>query len=454
MVRLLHYSDIENVYDDPTRVGRFAGLISSLSNANSLVVGTGDNTAPGVTSLVSDGRQALDLYRQIGTDVATFGNHDFDYGLAATIDLVADAPQTWVNANIRDSDGDRFGADVGVVPTTTRTVNGSTVGFFGVTDPATPSINPTAADLVFDDPIDAAARAVAELRSKDVDYIVALSHLGAGDDALAEAIDIDVILGGHVHRERIDQINGTVLTRPGVNGHAVLEVTLSGDDVTVKRHDVAGAPVIESVKRSLQHRLESAGVDTVVGHVETPIVRDPETVHGGECRIGNFVADAYRWAADADVGLQNSGGIRSGPPLNGDVTVADFISVIPFEEPIVTAAVTGEELWELFEQLAASTVDFGEDEWWHGHISNATVTWDAAGETLLDAAVNGEPVAEDRTYTVATAEYLLHSDHEFPAIDTHHHVSDHGVQHEVLAEYARQFGITPTVSDRIRFTEP
>jgi len=75
---------------------------------------------------------------------------------------------------------------------------------------------------------------------------------------------------------------------------------------------------------------EEAGLDEVVGHVADPIRRTESTAFRGESRIGNFVADAYRWAADADVGLQNSGGIRGGPPLVGDVSVADLVSVVPF----------------------------------------------------------------------------------------------------------------------------
>ncbi len=39
------------------------------------------------------------------------------------------------------------------------------------------------------------------------------------------------------------------------------------------------------------------------------------SVYEGECQISNFVADAYRWVADADVGLQNSGAIRADRPL-------------------------------------------------------------------------------------------------------------------------------------------
>ncbi|MGM0605659.1 MAG: bifunctional metallophosphatase/5'-nucleotidase [Halobacteriota archaeon] len=450
MVRLLQYSDIENVYDTPERVGRFAGVLSEFNGPDALVVGTGDNTAPGVTSLLTNGRQSIELFETIGTDLETFGNHDFDYGLDATLEIVADSPQTWVATNVRDRHGDRFGSQAGVVPTAIRTVNGESIGFFGLTDPATPSLNPMATELSFDDPIEAAETAVCDLRNEGVDHVVALSHLGSTDERLAERVDVDVILGGHVHRERIDRIDGTLLTRPGVNGHTIVEITLDGTAVTAETHSSAAAPVVESVAESIRELFVDAGVDAVVGHVSEPIERDPETVHGGECRIGNFIADAYRWASDTDVGLQNSGGIRTGPAWDDAVTIADLISVNPFEEPVVSVRVTGDELISAFEQLTGSAVDFGADGWWHGHLSNATVTWSEASDRLLEATVGGEPIDRDQYYTVATPEYILHSDHEFPAIDARHRIDEHGIQHEILAAYAREHGIEPTIDGRIR----
>ncbi|WP_224449276.1 bifunctional metallophosphatase/5'-nucleotidase [Haloprofundus salilacus] len=451
MPRLLHYSDIENVYDDPERAGRLAGLLYSLDGPDSLVVGSGDNTSPGVLALVSKGRQALDFFRAVDSDVETFGNHDFDYGPDATRELVADAPQTWVSTNVRDEAGDRFGRDEGVVPWTVESVGGDDVGFFGVTDPATDSLNPQAAELAFTDPYEAAERAVSELRAEGVDYVVAVSHLGAGDDELARRVDVDAVLGGHVHSERVERVDETLLLRPGVNGRTVLELTLD-DGTRADRHDPneSDAPVDESLVAALRGRLAESGLDTVVARAETPLRRSEEVVFGGECAIGNFVADAYRWAADTDVGLQNSGGIRNGPPLSGEVTVADLVSVVPFAEPVVVAELTGEELLTAFRQASGGIVDFGEPHWWHGHLSGATVRWDDEREELLSACVGGEPVDPERLYRVATAEYLLHGDHEFPVIEERHRAGEFGIQHEILAEYAREVGLSASVEGRIR----
>jgi 2',3'-cyclic-nucleotide 2'-phosphodiesterase (5'-nucleotidase family) len=450
MPRLLHYSDVENVYDDADRAGRLAGCLRTLDAEDAVVCGTGDNTAPGVLALVERGRQALDFFAAAGADADTFGNHDFDFGPDETRALVADAPagQTWVSANVRDEDGDPFGAEAGVVPWTRVETSDGTVGLFGLTDPATHSLNPHAAALSFTDPVAAAERAVDALA--DCDHVVCLSHLGIGDDRIA-ALDVDVVLGGHVHARRADVVDGTLCTRPGANGRVVYEVVLDGDGPRAVRHDPSDYPPYEPLAESLRGRVAAAGLGETVARVDDPIPRDEATVHAGECRIGNFVADAYRTHLDADVGLANTGGIRSGPPLVDEVTVADCISVVPFEEPVVLAEVTGAKLLDAFRQGAGSVVDFGEPDWWHAHVSNAELVWDRGTERLTSAGVGGDAVDPEATYTVALASYLLHSDHEFAAIDERHRAAEGDIQHDVLVDHARAGGLDVGVEGRVRF---
>ncbi len=79
MARLVHYSDIENVFDVPERAARLAGRIRALSGPDAAVVATGDTTAPGVLSLVATGRQIIDFYAATDTALDTFGNHEIGH---------------------------------------------------------------------------------------------------------------------------------------------------------------------------------------------------------------------------------------------------------------------------------------------------------------------------------------------------------------------------------------
>jgi 2',3'-cyclic-nucleotide 2'-phosphodiesterase (5'-nucleotidase family) len=462
--RLLHYSDLENVYDTPDRAGRLAGLLRKLDGDDAIIAGSGDNTSPGVLALVEDGAQALDFFAAVEPDVETFGNHEFDHSHAALKDLVAESPQTWVSANVwADRDrGERFGADAGVVPATVVETAGSSVGFVGVTTERTASINPFAKDLEFTEPVEAARDVLADL---DTDYRVVLSHLGRGDEELAREVEADAILGGHVPTEREDEVAGTLLTRPGDGGSTVLEIDLETGAVT--RHRVADdraheedtnvsgherstdAPFHEGVADAMRERLADAGLDEAVATVEPPIDRAETTLFGGESRLGNFVADAYRWKTGADVGLQNSGGVRTGDALDGGVTAADLVSVTPFEESLVVAEVPGEALRAAFQWAASPDLGFAEDGWWHAQVSGATVAWNPDEYAVESVRVGDNPLDPDRTYSVALSDYLLHTDDEFPSLREDHRVSTAGTQYEVLVEYAREAGIDPEIEGRI-----
>jgi 2',3'-cyclic-nucleotide 2'-phosphodiesterase (5'-nucleotidase family) len=448
-VRLLHYSDIENVHDDPESVGRLAGTIQSLTDDRTLVCGTGDNIAPGVLPLVSRGEIAIDFFEAVSPTVETFGNHDFDFGPDRTAEIIERSPQRWLSANVSRG-GEPF---AGVDQWGIERVGTERVGFFGLTDPTTPSIGDTERALSFSEPISAARRAVGALRERDVDYIVALSHLGRADDRLAAACDIDAVLGGHVHTERIERLDGTVLTRPGSGGGTVLEIELPSGDVT--RHAVADGPIDEDLTARYRDRLAAAGLDTVVGHVTEPIARTDREAFRGESRIGNFVADAYRWGAERAVGtdkpvvgLQNSGGIRTGPPLSGTVTVADLIGLVPFDEPLVVIALTGSELRSVFRE-GSDTPGFGESDWWHAHVSGAQLTYDYDDDVLSNVTVAGEPIDDDRTYRLAVSEFLRHTEVEFPTLTNRPVIERLTTQYEVLIEYARTVGIDPDIEGRI-----
>ncbi|WP_137287551.1 bifunctional metallophosphatase/5'-nucleotidase [Halorussus salinisoli] len=446
--RLVHYSDVENVYDSPERVGRLAGLLRKLRDERDeevILAGSGDNTSPGVLSLVEDGAQALDFFEAVEPDVETFGNHEFDHGFDSLRRLVADSPQTWVSANVwSDRErGERFATDAGVVATTVVETDGADVGFVGVTTERTASINPDATALEFTDPVAAARDALADL---DTDYAVVLSHLGRGDEQLAREVEADAILGGHVPTERRDRIDGTLLTRPGDGGSVVVEVDLAGD---VTRHRVADAPVHEGVAEAMRDRLAETGLNDVVATVEEPIDRAESTLFGGECRLGNLVADAYRWETGADVGLQNSGGVRTGDAVAGEVTAADLVSVTPFEEQVAVAEVSGAELRAAFEWAASPDLGFAESGWWHAHVSGARVAWDSETHAVESVRVGGDPIDPDRTYSVALSDYVLHTDDEFPSLREDHRISVAGIQYEVLVEYARETGVTPEIERRI-----
>jgi 2',3'-cyclic-nucleotide 2'-phosphodiesterase (5'-nucleotidase family) len=386
------------------------------------------------------------LFEAAGTAFETFGNHDFDFGTGRLLDLAAASEPTWLTVNVSRADGDGLETD-GVRATAIREIAGTRVGLFGVTTPLTAETGDRVAGLEFADPVGTGAAAAAALRDRGVDRVVALSHLGRGDADLARAADVDVILGGHRHAARTDRIDGTLLTRPGAGGTAVVEVDLDGPTAT--RHPVDGAPLLDAVAEALRGRTAAEGLDETLARVEPPVARDDATTFGGECRVGNFVADAYRTAVDADVGLANAGGIRDGPALSGAVSRADVLGLVPFEEPLVVAEISGTRLRTALAQGAGRdpAADPGR---WHAHLSGASVRVDPRTGAVASLRVGDEPVVDDARYEVALTDYLLGTDAEFPALAERHRVREGPVQHEALLAHAAAGGLDVAVEGRVR----
>jgi 2',3'-cyclic-nucleotide 2'-phosphodiesterase (5'-nucleotidase family) len=445
-IRVLHYSDIENAYDEPERVGQLASVLRARQSSETVVVGSGDNTGPGVLSLTTDGRVSIPFFERISSDVETFGNHDLDHGIAGTRSVVDESPQTWVNANLFHG-GDRLGTEVGAVPTTVVEADGHRIGVTGVVTPDLPEITPAVSNVTVEDPIDAARESTDRLRECGVDAVVVLAHVWDDTD-LAAAVDADLVASGHVHDARTTTVGETVVTRPGSGGHVVYEIEL-GDDPAVTRHEVAKAPADAPTVEMLQTLAEEEGLTEPVSTISQPIQRGKHETLGGESRIGNLVTDAYRYVTGADVGLQNGGGIRTGPPLSGTITVGDLIGIVPFEEDVVVVELTGEELRSVLREGSGAVLDIGDTWWWNAHVSGVEAVWNRPERSFERLQVGGEPIDHDATYSLATSEYLLTTALEFPTLTEAHRVRAAGRQYDALVTYARDRDIAPEVEGRL-----
>ncbi|NEU57284.1 bifunctional UDP-sugar hydrolase/5'-nucleotidase [Halorussus sp. MSC15.2] len=468
-IRVLHYSDIENAYDDPERVGRLAGTIDALRDGRTVVVGTGDNTAPGVLAMQTEGRQALDFFRAVAPDFETFGNHDFDFGTEPLREILRKSPQRWITANLYPADADPGGSgENGTTPAETdhrrfadadptavvevgdgdAERDSERVGFVGVTDPRTPDIAAGASELSATDPVAAVRGALGDLRER-TDHVVVLAHLRAEtENAVARLDGVDAVLGGHVHSERRDRIDGTLVVRPGANGRVVWEVELGSgesDGATATRRAVADYPRDDRVADALRDRMDATGLTEVVCTVAEPIPRTRDRRLGGECRVANLVTDAYRWATGADVAYTQSGGLRDGDPLAGDVTVADLVGVSPFGGELQTAVVPGARLRELVETVF--TPDDERGRLWAGHFAGLEVVYDTAEAELREVRFDGKPVTPDEDYSVATNAYVVEYGSE--PIRPDDVVESFGVQYDAIVEYAREEGLDVRLDGRL-----
>lgn len=137
-------------------------------------------------------------------------------------------------------------------------------------------------------------------------------------------------------------------------------------------------------------------MNNVVGTAEMSMDKNaPESL------LSNLVADVLREAAvqvlgkPADMGLVNMGGLRN-VLTEGPITCGNIYEILPFENSLCVLTLKGKYLSLLFENIAAR----------HGEgVSGVQLKINKEGK-LLQAAVAGKPVEDERLYTVATIDYL------------------------------------------------
>jgi len=445
-LHLLHYADLEVAHDDPDQIGKLSGLINELRTSETIVCGSGDNIGPGVLSMISQGRQSLDFFRAVEADFDTFGNHDFDHGIEPLLDVVEDSPQTWACANAV-FDENRFGSNRGVIPWKVIEKGDDKIGMIGVSHPNTAEINPNASPVEFSDPIPAVESAVNELREKEVDWIVVLSHLGE-DSQLARQTDVDVILGGHYHDPLVEHIEGTLICRPGGTARNLLEVCVN-EQAEATLHDIPNAATDTTLTSKLRERREVEGLDKIVGVVEEPIICDMMACKRGESRIGNLITDAFRWKTDAEIAITSGGGFRRRPPLSGEVTAFDLVSVIPYRNNLLVVELEGTELKRTLRDLSLHDSPADTPDWDFGHISGGSLVWDDAVGELRSAKIDNLPVKPDQTYELATTEFNINNNELFPALKSGDVVRNGGLIHEAVIEYAETVDQYPNTTGRI-----
>ena len=108
---IVHFNDVYEVTEsDKEPVGGVARFLTFVKQAREqygdiLVVFSGDVFSPSVTSSVTGGRHFIQILNPIGIDIATLGNHDFDFGLDSCIELTSALNFPWMMANVEDAQG-------------------------------------------------------------------------------------------------------------------------------------------------------------------------------------------------------------------------------------------------------------------------------------------------------------------------------------------------------------
>lgn len=411
------------------------------------LVDIGDAIQGGPLGTLTTGEALVNIMNEVGYDVATMGNHEFDYGMARFQELAAMLECGYVSCNFVDlSTGDT------VFPAYKMISYGDTdVAYIGISTPetytkSTPtyfqdengnyiySFSENNLPEMVQDAIDEATAAGAE-------YIVAVGHLGVDEqsapyrstDIIAETTGLDVFLDGHSHSviasQEVEDADGNtvILSSTGTKFENIGKLTIAADGTIttelVSDYETKDADMqafIDNVNAEFEEITSEVVAESSVnltGYAEdgTRLVRNQET------NIGDLVADAYRVVGDADIGWANGGGIRADIPA-GEITYGDIIEVHPYSNQLCVVETTGQQILNALEMASASCPNesggflqvSGLSYTIDTTIPSSVVTDDRGmfvevdGERRVkDVMVGDEPIDPDATYTLASHDYML-----------------------------------------------
>jgi 2',3'-cyclic-nucleotide 2'-phosphodiesterase (5'-nucleotidase family) len=356
------------------------------------------------------GGALLEMLQRCGITAMCLGNHEFDLGADHLRDFVAASPYPVLCANLREKNS---GAPVTSAAYTVEG-QGLRVGLVGVLlDDVAGVVSRQALEPFVVD--DAAASAQREIDRLDptTDLIVILSHLGVDADSVmaTKLRRADVIVGGHSHTclEKPKRVNGIIIVQAGsyLKNLGVLRLRVDGDSVVsdsgylVELRLPKNPP--HSDVASLADSLEiviQAQYGQVIGDLETAW----QSSYNSGSNVGNWICDRLRERYRTDIALVNAGGIR-GSVDPGPVTKLDVLQLLPFTNSTVLFDATGSELRKLAgEQARAQRLHT------HGvlEMSGMSVEFSAHDSSVMirNVRVGGKPLDDNRTYHVASIDYV------------------------------------------------
>lgn len=400
----------------------------------------GDVMQGTLISNLTAGRSTVDVLQSAGLDAAAIGNHEFDWTVDTLVSRIDQATFPWLSSNVFETaTGNR---PDWVEPWAWLEAGGLKVAVIGVSTVHTPQTTMPAhvEGLEFRDPAPIVSDLARDLKAEGADVVAVVAHAGAfasdeeGGGWIGEIADmardvdgpLDLIVSGHTHSLVNGVVNGIPIVQARSSGTALGVVTLTFDrtrgavvghsiDVwTVRAKEVDPVrPIAEKVAGYAADVAEIA--KRPIATLANRLPRD----RGEEYALGDLIADAMREATGARVAVMNGGGIRSDLEA-GPVTFEDVFRVQPFQNTLVVAEVTGEQLALLLEGAVDDRL---------GQVSGIRFAFDPTrpyGERVREATLedgdvavvaDGAAVDPDATYEVVVNNFMASGGDEYAILE-------------------------------------
>lgn len=451
------------------KVSGYVNLLEKVYGEEDILLLDGGDTLHGIPLITTTEGEAMTKIMDIMEyDAMVAGNHDFNYGYERLIELDDLMTTPILSANVT-KDGENI-LDSYII----KDVDGKKVGIFGLSTPSTTTkTHPNnVKGLVFEDTIEAAKAMVKELKTQEVDVIIALAHLGLDEDSLptsedvAEAVEgIDIIVDGHSHTSlpKGKYVGETLIVQAGEYTKNIGQVHVffkedgtidvvpfhvTKEEAAAITPDTAVTEVIEGIKVGFE-----ALTAEVVGETTVKLDGEREIVRCKESNLGNLVTNAILEITGADVAFTNGGGLRASIDA-GEITKKDVITVLPFGNTTVMIEVTGQEIKDALEIGVAK---YPETNGAFPQVAGMSYTFDAnlpEGSRVTEVLVGGQAIDLAKTYTLGTNDFLAAGGDGYTLFEDNKIAGEFQALDEVVIQYLQEKGTANTeVQGRITIIE-
>ncbi len=179
---IVHSNDVHGAIAGYANIAALAAEYES-QGAKVIVADAGDFSQGKVEVSSNKGLNAVKMMNAAGYDIATLGNHEFDYGYAQLKENLKEATFSTICCNILDENGKPAFEGSKVFD-----IDGLKVGFIGVNTPesqtkANPALIKGLTWLAGADMVKAVQAEADKLKADGTDVIVVLSHLGVDSES-------------------------------------------------------------------------------------------------------------------------------------------------------------------------------------------------------------------------------------------------------------------------------
>ena len=412
-VTILYTNDVHTYIDKQSpklTYAAIADLKQSYQNAGKdvLLVDAGDHVQGTAYGSMDEGASIIKLMNAAGYDVATPGNHEFDYGMDRAKAIMKEADFPYLSCNWVD-----LRTGLRVLPSVKVFVRGGRrIAFVGVTTPetftkSTPAyfMDKAQRKYIYDIQggedgkklYDAVQKAIDKAKLL-ADVVIGLGHLGVdpssspwtSEEVIAHTSGFDAFIDGHSHtvmeNKQVQDASGkaVTLTQTGSYFANVGEMTIAADGtITTKlipTHEGMDAGIAAMQTSWVNTVDDMLGEKIAVGDSDF-YVSDPATgkrrIRSAETNLGDFVADGiYAYFNEVeklhcDLAIMNGGGIRADVPA-GDWTFKTCKQVSPFGNVACLMSVTGKQIQDALEFAARFAGEDGKENGGFLQVAGAT----------------------------------------------------------------------------------